>query len=119
MLLSALRCPSQSSTGTKIAILRFPNSIDSNRGSAELIDRGFDIQHLEARTDDDDDWTDDSPNPLVTAWTLSDLDDDSFSDSVQHVVEPTGGNVLVAGPGMMQRCSCCGRLWPIMSNSLP
>src|SRR6266403_6376109 len=75
-----------------LAGVMFLNPNDLNRGSAELIEHGFDVQYL-------DDWIDDyGPAVWVNAWTLSDLDDDSFFDWVQYIVEPVGGEVLETGP---------------------
>src|SRR6266403_383595 len=70
-----------------LAIVIFLNSNDLNRGSAELIEHGFDVQYL-------NDWIDDdTPKAWVNAWTLSDLDDDSFFDWVQDILDPVGGYV--------------------------
>ena len=74
-----------------LAIVMFLNPNDLNRGSAELIERDFDVEYLE-------DWIDDySPAVWVNARTLSELDDSSFFDWVQTIVEPVGGEVLEAG----------------------
>ncbi len=63
-----------------------------NGGIAELIERDFDVEYLE-------DWIDDyGPTVWVNAWTLSELDDDSFFDWVETIVEPAGGELLNAGP---------------------
>ncbi|MBR1149480.1 hypothetical protein [Bradyrhizobium sp. JYMT SZCCT0428] len=70
-----------------LAIVVFHNSNDLNRGSAELIKHGFfDAQYHNDRS-----------MVCVNAWTLSDLDDESFFFWVQDIVEPVGGHVFVAG----------------------
>jgi hypothetical protein len=74
---------------TMLAIVIFLDSNDVNRGSAELIEHGFNVQYL-------NDWIDDDfgrPRPWVNVWTLSDLDNDSFYDWVQDIVQPVGGYV--------------------------
>jgi len=74
------------------AEVMFYNPNDVNRGCAELIEHGFEVQLL-------DDWIDDfSAAVWVSAWTLSELDDSSFFDWAEAIVEPVGGEVCEAGP---------------------
>jgi hypothetical protein len=74
-----------------LAIVMFLNPNDLNRGSAELIEHDFDVEYL-------DDWIDDyGPAVWVNARSLSELDDLSFFDWVETIVEPVGGDVLEAG----------------------
>ncbi len=74
-----------------VAQVLFLNPHDLNRGSAELIEHDFEVQYL-------DDWIDDYGRAVwVNALTLSELDDFSFLDWVQTIVEPVGGDVLEAG----------------------
>ena len=74
-----------------LARVIFLDPNDLNRGSAELIEHDFDVEYL-------DDWIDDyGPAVWVKARTLSDLDDFSFLDWVQAIVEPFGGDVVEAG----------------------
>ena len=74
-----------------LANVIFLNPNDLNRGSAELIEHDFEVEYL-------DDWIDDYGRAVwVNAWTLSELDDFSFLDWVETIVEPVGGEVLEAG----------------------
>ena len=74
-----------------LAQVMFLNPNDLNRGSAELVERDFDVEYL-------DDFIEDySPAVWVNAMTLSDLSDFSFFDRVQTIVEPVGGEVSEAG----------------------
>ena len=74
-----------------VAEVIFLNPNDLNRGTAELIEHDFDVEYL-------DDYIDDySPAVWVNARTLSELDDFSFLDWVQTIVEPLGGDVVEAG----------------------
>jgi hypothetical protein len=74
-----------------IAEVIFLNPNDLNRGSAELIERDFEVEFLE-------DWIDEYSGAVwIKAWTLSELDDFSFFDWVTTIVEPVGGDVVEAG----------------------
>lgn len=74
-----------------IAMVMFVDPNDLNRGSAELIEHDFDVEYL-------DDWIDDyGPAVWVNAMSLNELDDSSFFDWVETIVEPVGGMVLEAG----------------------
>ena len=74
-----------------IAEVIFLNPNDLNRGSAELIERDFEVEFLE-------DWIDEYNGAVwIKAWTLSELDDFSFFDWVTTIVEPVGGDVVEAG----------------------
>ena len=73
------------------AQVMFLNPNDLNRGSAELIEHDCDVEYL-------DDWIDHyGPAVWINVWTLSELDDTSFFDWVQAIVEPIGGDVCEAG----------------------
>jgi hypothetical protein len=75
-----------------VAEVLFLNPNDLNRGAAELIEHDFDVEYL-------DDWIDDYGRAVwVNARTLSELDDISFFDWVETIVEPVGGEVCEAGP---------------------
>jgi hypothetical protein len=73
-----------------VAEVIFLNPHDLHRGTAELIEHDFEVEYL--------DWIDDyGPAVWVNAWTLSELDDFSFFDWVQTIIEPVGGDVVEAG----------------------
>ena len=75
-----------------LANVIFLNPNDLNRGSAELIEHGFDVEYL-------DDCFDDLGRAVwVNAYTISQLDDFIFLDWVQTIVVPVGGEVLEVGP---------------------
>ena len=74
-----------------LAQVMFANPNDLNRGSAELIERGFDVEYLEEFIDDY------TPAVWVEVRTISELDDHSFFDWVETIVVPVGGEVLEAG----------------------
>lgn len=75
-----------------LAQVLFLNPSDLNRGSAELIERDFGVEYLDDLIDDY------GPAVWVNARTLSELDDFSFLDWVQTIVEPIGGDVCEVGP---------------------
>ena len=74
-----------------VAEVIFLDPNDLNRGSAELIERDFDVEYLDDSIDDY------GPAVWINARTLSELDDFSFLDWVQTIVEPLGGDVVEAG----------------------
>jgi len=74
-----------------VAEVIFLDPNDLNRGSAELIERDFEVEYLV-------DWIDDYSGAVwVNAWTLSELDGISFFNWVQAIVAPVGGDVVEAG----------------------
>lgn len=71
-----------------LAQVIFIDPNDLNRGTAELMERDFDVEYL-------DDWIDDNgPAVWVNARTLSDLDECNFLHWVQAIVRPLGGDVM-------------------------
>jgi hypothetical protein len=73
------------------AQVMFLDPNDLTCGIAELIEHDFEVEYL-------DDWIDEYSRAVwINAWTLSELDDFSFFDWVETIVEPVGGEVLEAG----------------------
>jgi hypothetical protein len=75
-----------------LAQVLFLNPSDLNRGSAELIERDFEVEYLDDLIDDY------GPAVWVNAGTLSELDASGFLRWVQTIVAPVGGDVSEAGP---------------------
>jgi hypothetical protein len=75
-----------------VAHVMFLDPYDLNRGTAELIEHDFEVEYLDDRIDDY------GRAVWVNVWTLSELDDFSFFDWMETIVEPVGGEVCEAGP---------------------
>ncbi|MET4418279.1 hypothetical protein [Bradyrhizobium sp. RT3a] len=74
-----------------VAHVIFLNPNDLNRASAELIEHDFNVEYLDNLIDDY------NRAVWVNAWTLSELDDSSFFDWVESIVEPVGGECWKLG----------------------
>jgi hypothetical protein len=96
-----------------LAIVDFRNQAGFDRASDELIEHGFVLQYLNG----------DPPSTVwVNAWTLTDLHENDFFVWVENIVEPFGGDVLVAGSwhdaGALPGLPTDGYLRPITINRL-